>query len=391
MDLCSKKNRTEGDGFVDADIGAFRVKLRSELQHVTEDFAALYPAQPADGSDPQRSILIEVRRAGRSRIGRRLYRVYADGEEIGGWRTANGVFPLVEWGINLRVMATRSEYLQFHAASMAYRGQGFIFAGESGSGKSTLAAILLSRGWSYLCDEFALIDRKTACLLPFPKALCIKSGSFPMVRQLGLPFARRRDYIKELKGRVGYINPTEVGSAVIAQATPLRYIVFPRFRPGEPPRLHPLPKTQAVMDVFQHCFNRNAFADCGIPFMSKLVNQSHCYLLDVGDARKTGELLESLCPAPPTTAKPVVDRGSNPRASFASKDAAARLKSRREVLRLGIKLAYAVPTVVTLTGRQAMAGTSIPSGLCSSAIQTGGFCETDSDCCTGECDFGECR
>ena len=191
----SRVARSKAGSHAHCAIGDFRVSLYSDLRQVLDDFLAIYPQQPLDNTLSDRTIRLEVRRAGRSTMGRALYRVTADGHEIGGRYPSNGVFPLVEWGINLRIMATRCEFVQLHAASMVFRGNGFVFAGDSGCGKSTLAATLLAHGWQYLCDEFALVDADSLLLNPFPKALCIKAGSYPVIRKLGLPFARRRDYV----------------------------------------------------------------------------------------------------------------------------------------------------------------------------------------------------
>lgn len=68
----------------------------------------------------------------------------------------------------------------------------------------------------------------------------------------------------------------------------------------------------------------------------------------------------------------------------------ARYETRREVLRKGAKLAYLTPVVLSLSAQQALAA-SLPSGMCSTAQQTGEPCFTDTDCCSGKCDFGACR
>ena len=113
-------------------IGDFHVSLRSDLQEVLDDFVSLYPKITKEADPPDRTIYLEVRKVGRSRTGRKLYCVLADGQEIGGWRPHYGIFPLLEWGINSRIMKTRSEFLQLHAASMSYQGNGIIFVGDSG-------------------------------------------------------------------------------------------------------------------------------------------------------------------------------------------------------------------------------------------------------------------
>ena len=67
------------------------------------------------------------------------------------------------------------------------------------------------------------------------------------------------------------------------------------------------------------------------------------------------------------------------------------MTSRRDILKAGVKVAFVAPAVMTLTSRQAFAAASNPSGVCSTATQTGGLCETDLDCCSRECNLGVCR
>jgi len=373
-------------------IGEVSVSLCSDLKQMLDDFACIYPPERSD-SAPDQIIHIEVRKSGRSRIGRSLYRVYADGQEIGGRCHRNAVFPFVEWGINLRVIARRSEYLQLHAASMAYCGRGFIFAGDSGCGKSTLAAMLLARGWQYLCDELALVHVGNMLLQPFPKALCIKAGSFPIVRRLALPFVRRRDFIKAFKGRVGYINPRDFGPHTIAEPTPSRFVVFPTYQNGTNPRLHSISRAEAAIKLFRLCFNRRTVGDQTLEILTTLVRRCDCFRLDVAGPDETVRLLEAHFGQAATSAvtEPVAQQVA-PAGPRPERQRVDLLASRREVLLgMGAKLAYVVPAVVTLTAQQAFATTSLPSGMCSTALHTGSLCETDTDCCSAKCTLGVCK
>ena len=371
-------------------IGRFTVVLHSDSTQVTQDFSALYPAETADSADTGAPIQIEVRRVGRSRIGRALYRVLADGDEIGGWRPLSGLFPLIEWGINLRIIARRSEFLQFHAASMGLRGNGFVFAGDSGCGKSTLAAILLSRGWRYLCDEFAMVEPKNLSLQPFPKAICIKAGSFPIIDRLELCFARNRDYIKGPKGRVGYINPGHQGTTAVGETLPCRFIVFPAFCGRAVPRLEVISRTSTAMHLLRCAFNRHAFGDSALPVLARLVSESACFRLEVGDPAETGKLLESLVPVALPISPAVEKQVSTPPLSTHA-NRVSRLQSRRQILRLGAKMAYVAPAVAAFSAHEALAATSNPSGICSTASHTGELCETDTDCCSRQCNLGICE
>lgn len=370
-------------------IGRFTVELRSDSQRIIRNFTDLYSVEPREFNEFESPIRIDVRRVARSRLGRTLYRVFADGVEIGGWRPRSGVFPLIEWGINLRIIATRTEFLQLHAATLAYRGKGFLFAGDSGVGKSTLAAILLSRNWRYLCDEFALIEPRTLSLESFPKALCVKSGSIPTLKKLGLRLARNSDHIKGPKGRVGYLRPGESNPNEIGDPPPCRFVLFPTYHGGATPRLEPIPRTHAVLELFRCAFNRHMFGDATLDVLTRLVRESTCYRLEVGDPNATGELLESLVSPALSPLTTSVER--TPRAAFNAGPRVTSPKSRREFLRWGAKLAYVAPAVATLSTNVALAATSDPSGICSTALNTGQLCQTDTDCCSRKCTVGVCQ
>ena len=169
-----------------------------------------------------------------------------------------------------------------------------VFAGASGCGKSTLVAGLLPRGWKYLSDEFALIDPSTLYLRPFPKAVCIKAGAFGIVRRMNLPFAGRRYYVKGLKGRVGYINPHDLGPGTIAGPTPVRFVIFPNYVEGREPRLYSLSRARAALSLARCGLNRTVFPNQAIPILSDVVRGADCFRLESGPLADTCELIESL-------------------------------------------------------------------------------------------------
>ncbi|MHC4126635.1 MAG: hypothetical protein ACYSWT_03680 [Planctomycetota bacterium] len=275
-------------------IGDQDVVVRSELPEALADFAALYPQCAGAASDNKTAIAMEVKRAGRSRLGRRRFDIHGDGEALHRDLQANEVLPHLEWGISWRIVARRGEFLQVHAASLARGGQGIVLAGASGAGKSTLAAGLLARGWDYLCDEFALINPETLRLHPYPKAVCIKAGSFDAVRRLGLTFSRDRHYAKAIKGRVGYISPADLGSDVVSEPCPVRYVIFPHYGGDGEPRARRVPPAGAVFGLLSQVLNRDAFADRAVPLLSRIVREARCFGLESGPIEATCDLIESL-------------------------------------------------------------------------------------------------
>lgn len=282
------------DRCADYRIGGISISITSELDEVLGDVAALYRGYPQGGTHANGTIRMEVRKVKGRRLRRPRYRIAGDGEEIGRERQRDEVLPFLEWGINWRVIATRSEYLQLHSAALVHRGAGCIFAGASGCGKSTLAAALLSRGWGYLGDELALVYPASLSLQPFPKALCIKAGSFGLVRRLNMPFAGRRHHVKGFKGHVGYINPLDVRAHPLGDPAPVRFVIFPKYTEGCKPRLYPVSRARGAFGLARCALNSNMIGLQAFSILSDLVRGAECYGLESGPIDGACDLIESL-------------------------------------------------------------------------------------------------
>ncbi|MHC4100250.1 MAG: hypothetical protein ACYSW1_05115 [Planctomycetota bacterium] len=275
-------------------IGELEVVVRSDLREVLDDFAALYPQRRPAVPAAATTIHMDVKQDRRTPLGAKRYAVHGDGEKLHQDLRPDEVLPHLEWGISWRIVARCDEYLQVHAASMAHGDKGIVLAGNSGTGKSTLAAALLARGWKYFCDEFALIDPETLRLHPFPKAVCVKAGAFDMIKGLGLRLAQNRHYIKALKGKVGYISPSDLGPATVAEPCPVRYVIFPKYTGQGEARLYPLPRARAAFALMQCTLNRDVFTQEAVSITGRLVRGADCFGLESGPIDETCDLLESL-------------------------------------------------------------------------------------------------
>ena len=275
------------------DIGEIKVSLRSDHPEPLEDFTNLYDSSPGT-TDTGSTIQMEIRSVSRSPFRRKRFAVYGDGEAFGSLRCLEEVVPFVEWGINSRIIETRTDFLQVHSATMTRDDRGFIFAGTSGVGKSTLAAGLLTCGWRYLSDEFALIDPDTMHIHPFPKALCIKSGAFDEMKRLGVPFASRGCYVKALKGRVSYVRPRDIRPDAVAERAPIHCVVFPKFVGSGKPRLRSIPRAQAAVLLAAHALNRHQFGERATSILCDVVRNADCFALESTAIDDTCDLLNTL-------------------------------------------------------------------------------------------------
>ena len=272
-------------------IGAVSVSLRSDLAGVHDDFHALYRTYRIDRA-PSDAFQIDVVAKRSWRTGRKYFHVFGNGEELSTTQRPDDVVPHVEWVVNNLIARYLPGHLQLHASVMARYGVGVIFPGSPGQGKSTLAAGLLACGWSYLSDEFALINPDTQLLFPYPKALCIKAGSFDVVRGLGLPIDLTRVYRKGIKGRVAMLNPLAVRSDVVPESCPVGLVVFPEYGHGEPPVMEPLSRAQAVFELTRVSFNFIKFRRGGVDLLVDVVRRARCFRLRTGDLVRTCTLIE---------------------------------------------------------------------------------------------------
>lgn len=281
-------------------IGAVPISLTSAIPQVLADFHRYYaPYQVLAPSADSFQVEVVARRSRRSL--RNYIYVRANGHDQCILRSMKSVLPFIEWTVNALTAKFLPGYLAIHAASMCHAGRGLILAGSPGQGKSTLAAGLLAHGWSYLSDEFALIEPESGHLAAFPKALCIKAGSFEPLRALGLPIDLDRVLHKGSKGPVSLLDPLAVRPDAVSEPSPLRLIAFPEYCRDEEPAVEPMSRAQAVFELVRSSFNFTKFRNEGLTLLADLTRQAHCVRVRSGDLSRTCGLLESyldrVCPA----------------------------------------------------------------------------------------------
>ncbi|MFQ5463163.1 MAG: hypothetical protein ACE5E5_11130 [Phycisphaerae bacterium] len=277
-------------------IGEVDVSLTSTVRGIVEEHAALYRGFEVDPA-VQRSaaaIRLSVEPTPFSLVHRRRYIVRVNHRVQFEPARTDEVIPYVEWAINFEVPHVLPAFLQLHASSLELGGAGVVLAGESGSGKSTLAAGLLTRGWRYLCDEFALINIDTLNLHPYPRAICLKKPSHEAVESLGLTLHGSKHYHKGSKGYVGFVNARSLGAEALGRACPVRYVIFPQYRAGARPELVPLSRPEAVFKLHGVCFNLLTCHGVGLNVLVGLVRGARCFRLISGELGATCDLLEAL-------------------------------------------------------------------------------------------------
>jgi hypothetical protein len=144
-----------------------------------------------------------------------------------------------------------------------------------------------------------MIDPVTRLCHPYPKAVCVKAGSYPVLDALGVAWNRRRDYSKASKGRVtlvgtGAFGTGAFGADVVSGPVAARYIVFPRYEAGARPALTPMSRAEAVLRLTDQSFNFGRFRGRGTALLADVVGSARCYSLVSGEIRETVALLDRM-------------------------------------------------------------------------------------------------
>ena len=152
------------------------------------------------------------------------------------------------WHLNGATVDRADPLVVLHAGGVALNGAGVIICGPSGSGKTTLTAALVRAGFRYLTDEALAIDPATRRLLPYPKALAIKRGSWELLADL-------RPSRSELARGVWHVVPTDIRSDAIAGATTPSLVLLPTRggleEPTDEDEIREVGRAEALVELFR--------------------------------------------------------------------------------------------------------------------------------------------
>lgn len=276
-------------------IGPVCVTLVTSDRDVATAYDALYApfrVEAADGGDASFEVRV-VRRRSR-RTGLSHYHITSDVEDEFTVRRVSRVLPHVEGAVNLCIARFMPRYLLLHAAALTHKGVGVIIPGGPGFGKTTLAAALTARGWQYASDEFAVIDGRNGSIVPYPKALSIKTGSFDVLKSFGLPVDSAPTFDRADKGAIRLLPANAIRHNAIASPATIGLVVFPALTPESAPSPTPMSQAESVFDMSRRCFNLLRFRSEAIGTLSSIAKSAKSYRLRTGDLDATCRIMEQL-------------------------------------------------------------------------------------------------
>lgn len=208
--------------------------------------------------------------------------VTRDGQPLALDQSPGDALGWVVWDVNRSAAEASGAHLLFHAGALDAGGTGVLVPGASGSGKSTLVAGLARAGLGYLTDELIALDLPHGHLLPYPKPITLKPGSFAVLPDMD-PDAGQGPGAPRWAGAEWHVAVgADTGRRVGSDCAP-GYVIVPRYEPGAPTRLTPLSDTEAFLSLALHAVNLLPHGADGSAALGRLVAQCACYALTMSD------------------------------------------------------------------------------------------------------------
>ncbi len=206
-----------------------------------------------------------------------------DGESITAGPTRAHVLAMLLWDVNRQAVAATPRHLVLHAGAVVVDGQAVVLPAAMEAGKTTLVTGLVRAGCGYLSDELAAVPDPdtTAALhvLPYPKALSLDPGSWPLFPDAEPPPDRH-----DLSENQWLVLPDELRrGAVVDHPVPLAAVVLPAHRPGTTTamqRLEPVAALRALVECAFDFMERPAEV---LPRLARVAERIPVHRLAVGD------------------------------------------------------------------------------------------------------------
>ena len=197
-----------------------------------------------------------------------------------------------EMGMNLQMALAQRRYLLLHASAVERDGRALLLSGVSGAGKSTLAALLMTRGWRLMGDEFALVDPASGLVHAFPRLVSLKNESVALL-QRAAPQARFGPLLVGTpKGDIRHLVPDATAIAAMDRPAVPALLLFPTFGPGQAVR--EVGAAETFVRLTQASTNYVALGERGFAALGRLVQGVPVRAIDYADTDTAIALVERL-------------------------------------------------------------------------------------------------
>ena len=197
-----------------------------------------------------------------------------------------------EMGMNLQMALAQRRYLLLHASAVERDGRALLMTGESGAGKSTLAALLMTRGWRLMGDEFALLDPVTGLVHAFPRLISLKNAAIGVMERAA-PDGRFGPLLAGTpKGDIRHLVPDAAAIAEMDRPAVPALLLFPTF--GQASDVRVVEPAETFVRLTQASTNYVAMGERGFDALTALVGRVPVRAIDYPDTDTALALVEAL-------------------------------------------------------------------------------------------------
>lgn len=197
-----------------------------------------------------------------------------------------------EMAMNLQMALGWRRHLLLHASAVERDGRVLVMTGQSGSGKSTLSALLGSRGWRFMGDEFVLLDPVSGDAVPFPRLISLKNSAIAAM-QSAKPDGRFGPLLAGTpKGDIRHMVPPANAIARMGQGGAPALLLFPRF--GYPGVVREVAPGETFMRLTQASTNYVALGKAGFTTLTRFVRSVPSRAIDYQSGEEAFTLVEQL-------------------------------------------------------------------------------------------------
>lgn len=273
-------------------VGPRNFRIGSDWRQPVRAIEALYAAYPPAAGVAHYTVRLEATRWWRRFVRPQL--------AIAGDYTLPGALPVAleqgllaaEMAMNLQMALGERRFLLLHASSVERGGRALLMTGDSGSGKSTLSAILATRGWRFMGDEFALIDPGSGQLHPFPRPISLKKESIGVMRSM-VPQGVFGPLIPGTpKGDIRHLVPDHQSIAAMDRPALPSMILFPAY--GSAAETRPVGMAEAFVRLTQASTNYPMLGEEGFRALVRLVKTVPAWAVDYPDGESALSQLDRL-------------------------------------------------------------------------------------------------
>ncbi len=177
-----------------------------------------------------------------------------------------------------------------HAGAVVQQDRALIIAGRSGQGKTTLTLGLVRQGWQLLSDEFALLERRSGYLQPYPRSLHLRRPTLGLIPELA--FVSTTPPAQLGGGLEWAVSLSDLAHAwpgvAAAPARPAAVLLLDGTPdPARPPLISPLPAAQTALELLKGTWAAAIDFEASLATLGEMLTGVACASLRVGALDRT--------------------------------------------------------------------------------------------------------